>query len=127
MQLPAYVKVGITGYGPDLDESDEPFDDVAALCSAIVWEINDTIGRLADEWSMLKAIGDAEGYMAARELADSLEILAANLNYERRAQAPLYRTNRAKLDGTMLGIVDATFPLDVDVDGNHRLYVWTAE
>jgi hypothetical protein len=123
---PHYVKVGITGYGPDLEPEDEPYDDVAAMCSAIRDEISTSIDMLAENWSLAKANGDAEEYMKARELADELEGIAASLDYAQRSTAPMYRNAWGSLNATMLGLVEQHFPLVVDVDGNHKIYVWEA-
>lgn len=127
LPTPRYVKVGMAGYGPDLHEYDEPYDDVAALCEAIREELSHVIDGLADDWSAAKASGDTEHYMAARELADELEVLRANLDYATRRTAPLYVRDPDVLDVTMLGIIDSTFPVTVDTYGNVRLYVWDAE
>lgn len=123
---PRYVKVGIAGYGPDLHEEDEPYDDVQSVCEAIRYELADCIDMLAEDWIAAKVGGDAEHYMAARELADSLETLRANLDYDKRIQAPLYAGRPESLDATMLATIDATFPLTVDTYGTARLYVWEA-
>lgn len=119
-----YVKFGIAGYGPDLTEEDVAYDDVASLCQAIRWDLDHAIDVLAEEWGIAKEQDDAEAYMAARELADELETLRANLDYEKRMEAPLYVGRRDVLDESMLLIIEENFP--VDVGRYSRLYVWEA-
>lgn len=121
-----YVKFGLAGYGPDLTEEDVAYDDVAALCQAIRWDLDASIDMLADEWASAKENGDAEAYMAARELADDLSTLMANLDYERRQGAPIHVHNRDRFDEMMLATIADTFPIEVSTNGYQRLYVWEA-
>lgn len=123
---PRYVKFGLAGYGPDLEPDDEPYVNVASLCSAIRFGLDASIDMLADQWSIAKANDEPREYMAARELADELGLLMTNLDYERRQRAPLYVTDNTLLDADMLRIIDGTFPLDVSTTGYQRIYVWEA-
>jgi hypothetical protein len=117
-----YVKTGLAGYGPDLDENDYPAMSWESLASEVASELS-AMADFAMEGAYLA--GDVEGdYQRAWQefkRSESLAMLAAELDSE-RANAPLY-TGRPELwHATIYSIVSARFPLDVS--DNTRLYVW---
>lgn len=122
-----YVKTGIAGYGPDIDDGDEPFDDVEQVCNAIREELDAAQDMLHEDATTASEERDYQRYHDARELADKLDGLRHNLDYASRAKAPLYANNHASLDATMERIIAENFPLSVDVGDTRRVYVWEAE
>lgn len=118
-----FVKFGLAGYGPDLDENDEaiPLDQLDyVLC--------DEIGRAADHAEdtahVFAESGDFESAWREHERAESLSAQAANFDPKRR-NAPLYAGNLPKWLETVTLQLEQTFPLDVSE--HERLYVWTTD
>lgn len=121
-----YVKTGLAGYGPDLEPEDEPFENLADLCYAIRDELDRSVDSLVEMAQYHASQEDFELAYHSRALADELTILMANLDYDKRLQAPLYAGDASKLDETVRRIIVETFPLDIDAERNTRLYVWEA-
>lgn len=120
-----YVKTGLAGYGPELDESDMP----APTWESVANYIYSELGYAADS-AMENAYtaGDTEGdyERAWKEFkrSENLGALAAELD-NKRAKAPLYAGRTKLWHATIYSIINARFPLDIS--DNTRLYVWECE
>lgn len=121
-----HVKTGITGYGPDLDESDEPYDGVDAVCMAINDELVAHIDMLAEDADQLGGGGFYEDAWKTAKLADYLDNVRRNFDPS-RANAPLFRGNPKLWHETVSRLIGETFPLDVDLGETRRVYVWEAD
>lgn len=122
-----FVKFGLAGYGPELDPEDRPLDSVQSVCYAIRDELDRSIEQLYDRAPREAEAGDFEAAYGARVLADELDIMRRNLDWDKRATAPLYVGNSDALEADMARLIAENFPLDVDLEGYSRLYVWEAE
>ena len=120
----AYVKHGVTGYGPELGPDDVPADGVREVCEAIRWELSSDVDTLEDTASALAESGDYRGAWEAHTRADELLTLAMNLDYDRRATAPLYADDVPALEATMLRIIREAFPLEISSGPAVTLYAW---
>jgi len=144
-----YVKTGLAGYGPDLDENDWP----AMSWEDVALQVAEELGHMAEfnaEGASALAGQAREAYeptMAspetvsakawadiaytyheadtARRLADDLDTL--RLNFENLAReedpAPLYRGRPELRHARIWDLITEQFPLDVS-HNNSRLYVW---
>ena len=117
-----YVKIGLAGYGPDLDPEDEPY-----ALEDLDYVLSNELSRAADYAEetahALAEMGDFEGAWKEHVRSGSLAIHAANFSPDRR-DAPLYSGDLPKWLETVKSQLEA-FPLDI---GNYeRLYVWEAE
>ena len=120
----AYVKHGITGYGPELEPDDLPMEGIREICDAIRWELASDASMLEDGAAAMAEAGDYESAWQAHTRADELLTLAMNLEYDRRAAAPLYADDVPALEATMLRIIRETFPLEISSGPAITLYVW---
>lgn len=122
---PHHVKVGMAGYGPDLDEYDEPYTGIREILDAISYELNESSDR-AEEFAHIAAEGhDYEAAWKSHLLAEELDVMRHNLNYDSRLGAPLFVDQPDLLVESMAHIIDTEFPLGVDTH-YARLYVWEA-
>ena len=115
-----YVKHGLAGYGPDLDEEDEPSEEPEFEISSLLERDAESAEELAHSLA-----DDGRFEDAWREHARSEELanIAANFNPD-RASAPLYVDNAPLWRETVARMIGETFPLDVSE--SERLYVWEA-
>jgi hypothetical protein len=122
--MPIYVKHGLAGYGPDLDEYDEGSDSYTDAAYVIAEELS----RAADSAEELAhSLGDEEQFAEAWQehvRSEELAVLAANFSPD-RANAPLYKDNPELWETTIRELTEATFPVAVSKYG--RLYVWEAD
>lgn len=119
-----HVHHGITGYGPELEPDDMPLEGIRDICSAIRWELSSDADMLEDDAAAMAEAGDFESAWRAHTRADQLLTLAMNLDYDRRATAPLYVDDVPALEATMLRIIRETFPLEISSGPAITLYVW---
>ena len=122
-----YVKTGLAGYGADLEEWDEPTRSWQGLCYSLEFELRDAADRAVEMAAIFAEQGEYELAYRSRVKADELEVLKANLDWDKRLGAPLYAGDEDKLAETMESIVAENFPLDLDVEGRIRLYVLDEE
>lgn len=129
MTIRTYVKVGFAGYGPDLDPEDTGIetDDIRGVCNAIRYELDSIADSENDVAEMYAEQGDFEDAWLTHKLGDAMGILAMNLDYDRRAKAPMYANDHGDLDVTMERIIGENFPLDIEIHGSRRLYVWEGD
>ena len=120
----AYVKHGVTGYGPDLEPEDMPAETIRELCEIIRGELDMDADILEGTAAAMADSGDYESAWRAHTRADELLTLAMNLDYERRATAPLYVDDVPALEATMLRIIREAFPLEISSGPAITLYVW---
>ena len=120
----AYVKHGVTGYGPDLEPEDMPAETIRELCEIIRGELDMDADILEGTAAAMADSGDYESAWRAHTRADELLTLAMNLDYERRATAPLYVDDVPALEATMLRIIRERFPLEISSGPAITLYVW---
>lgn len=127
MRTVTYVKTGLPGYGPDLDENDIGHDpaDIRAICDDIRQELDILGDMLNDHAEVAAEAGDYETAWKTHKRGQELETLSMTLDHGRRQHAPLYRDDPAALDDALQRTVDKMFPLDVS--DQVRLYVWDAE
>lgn len=117
-----YVKTGLTGYGPDLDESDSP----AGSWEGVASEISEELHHAAD-FAMEGAYiaGDMEGdYERAWKqfkLSENLNVKAMEFD-NKRAETPLYAGRPELWHATIHSMITNEFPLDIS--DNSKLYVW---
>ena len=119
-----FVAHGVTGYGPELEPDDMPLEGVREICGAIVDELERDADMLEGSAAAMADDGDYESAWRAHTRADELMTLAADLDYDRRATAPLYVNNAPALEATMLRIIRETFPLEISSGPAVTLYVW---
>jgi hypothetical protein len=119
-----YVKHGLAGYGPDLDETDEGFE----TYTDAAWTISDELARDSEQATdSAELLAEAEDYRAAwheHERSQELQTLSFNFSPE-RADAPLYGGKPDLWEDTLRQLAARTFPLDVSE--HERLYVWKVE
>ena len=122
-----HVATGLAGYGPNASDTDgyATADNVRDLTSLIRWELDSAADYNHQAAQSLAESGDYESAWNTRELSDTLTTLGMNLDYERRASAPLYADNPIGLDAEMRSIISEAFPLDIT--DNTRLYVWICD
>lgn len=124
-QFGYYVKTGMAGYGPDLDETDMP----AGSWEGAASEISEELGRAA-AFAMEGAYiaGDMEGdyERAWKQFKLSEDLAAKAMAFDgKRADAPLYAGRPELWHATIYSLITNTFPLDIG--DNSRLYVWECE
>ena len=119
-----HIAHGVTGYGPELEPDDMPLEGVREVCGAIVDELASDAGMLEEDAAAMAEAGDYESAWKSHARADELLALAMNLDYDRRATAPLYVDDVPALEGTMLRIIRETFPLEISSGPAITLYVW---
>jgi hypothetical protein len=121
-----HIATGLAGYGPDAaDHGYDTATDMRHLADSIAEELKH-FADFNDQGARSEA--EAEDYKEAWQtmmLAEELSILAMNLDYDKRLQAPLYVNDAAALDASIERIVSEQFPLDVSY--NTRLYVWQCD
>lgn len=122
---PVYVKTGLAGYGPDLDDEDTGHTDIDSILASIDYELQQSAEMLHEDAATASATEDFKRYHDARELADHLDGVRANFDPKRR-NAPLFTTGGVDFDTHIWEHIERDFPVAVDVDGNIRLYVWEA-
>jgi hypothetical protein len=120
----AYVKHGITGYGPDLEPDDMPVEGVREICDAIRWELSSDADMLEDGAAAMAESGDYESAWEDHTRANDLLTLAMSLDYDRRATAPAYVGDVPALEESMLRIIGESFPLEISSGPAITLYVW---
>ena len=120
----AYVKHGITGYGPELEPDDLPMEGIREICDAIRWELESDADMLEDGAGAMAEDGDYESAWKDHARASELLTLAMSLDYDRRAAAPAYVDNVPALEATMLRIIGESFPLEISSGPAITLYVW---
>jgi hypothetical protein len=147
-----YVKTGLAGYGPDLDESDYPAQSWEDVAHQVAWELNTSADFNAEGASALadqareaydrergahdeaRADADWRGIAEtyhdadeARRLANELDSLRTD--FENLAKelnpAPLYQGRPELRHARIWDLLTSRFPLDVS--DNTRLYVWECE
>lgn len=120
-----HAATGLAGYGPDGSNGYATATRIGELADMM----KDELERAADSAAELAGIlGENEEYKEAWEthvLADELYAHAYNTSND-RAKAPLYRDNAKLWAEKVLGFL-ALYPLDIDIQGNTRLYVWECE
>lgn len=118
-----YVKTGLAGYGPELDEYDEGPETYADAA----YVISEELSRAADSaYELAHAVGDLGEYETAwQEIvrSEELAVLAANFSPSRRF-ASLYQGKAGLWESAVRDLVNANFP--VDISPHDRLYVWEA-
>ena len=122
----AYVKHGITGYGPDLEPDDVPLEGIREICDAIRWELSSDADMLEDGAAAMAELGDYESAWEDHTRANDLLTLAANLDWDRRAIAPAYVDDVPALEASMLRIIGENFPCESSSGPAITLYVWEA-
>ena len=120
----AYVKHGITGYGPELEPDDMPIKGVREICDAIRDELERDADMLEDSASAMADLGDYRGAWKDHTRANELLTLAMSLDYDRRATAPAYVDDVPALEATMLRIIREHFPLEISSGPAITLYAW---
>jgi hypothetical protein len=150
-QFGFYVKTGLAGYGPDLDENDYParsWEDVAHQvaeelsfmadfnaegASALADQAREAHDEAREVFRLYASVADYQGIADtyrdaddARRLADELGTLAANFSNLAKElnPAPLYQ-GRPELRHAR--IWDLISQLPVYVSDNLKLYVWECE
>lgn len=124
-----HVASGLAGYGPDAsdDISDGPsFAEYGptGAADAVRDELERTMDHLGDVAEGYAESGDYKDAWDTHKLGEALDMLRLNLAPE-RATAPLYRDRLDLWTETVTKLLsDPTFPLDLDIQGNTRLYVW---
>ena len=122
--IAVHIAHGVTGYGPDLEPDDMPFEGVREICDAIRWELERDADMLEDGASAMAEDGDYESAWHAHARAGELLTLAMSLDYDRRATAPAYVDNVPALEESMLRIIGENFPLEISSGPAVTLYVW---
>lgn len=121
-----HIATGLAGYGPDgADDNFATAQSAVDIASAIRWELNQASEFNYEGAQSLAKTGDYKEAWEALKLSESLDTLKANLDYDKRATAPLYIDDKSSLDATIMRLVDETFPLDIT--HNTRLYVWQCD
>ena len=120
----AYVKHGITGYGPELEPDDMPIEGIREICDAIRDELERDADMLEDGASAMADLGDYRGAWEAHTRASELLTLAMGLDYDRRAAAPAYVGDVPALEKSMLRIIRERFPLEISSGPAITLYAW---
>lgn len=127
-----YIKTGLAGYGPDLDETDEPVTDgwetladviadELARAADFAFEGAEICGTQADETGNLELYRDA---WRAFKRSEELRVLAATFDNARK-DAPLYAGRPELWHATIYDLTVRHFP--VDVYDHSRLYIWECE
>ena len=119
-----HIAHGVTGYGPELEPDDVPAAGVREICEAIRWELASDASMLEDGAAAMADDGDYESAWKAHTRAGELLTLAMDLDYDRRATAPLYVDDVPALEATMLRIIRETFPLEISSGPAVTLYAW---
>jgi hypothetical protein len=136
-----YVKTGLTGYGPDLDESDYPADSWESVATDIASELREmsefnwtgadaefeSAERLYANDERLGAADTYHSALTAHMLSRELDIMAQNFANLANADnpAPLYAGRPELRHARIWNLITENFPLDVSY--NSRLYVWECE
>lgn len=139
-----YVKTGLAGYGPDLDESDMPYISWEDIASAIATEFRDMAefngqGASATAETAETLYNDpvADARITALEyyrdawktlkLAEELDNMAMNFDNLAKTEdvAPLYQGRPELRHARIWNLITEQFPYDVSY--NSRLYVWECE
>lgn len=126
MTIHWHVATGLAGYGPDGADGYASATDAREIASALVSELDSAADFNYESAESLADPGkDYEAAWRTMKLGEALTALSANLDYDKRATAPLYVNDPAALDMTIMGIVASEFPLDIT--HNTRLYVWQCD
>lgn len=126
MTIHWHVATGLAGYGPDGADGYASATDARGIALALTEELGSAAESNYQTAESLADPGkDYEGAWRTMKLGEALTTLSANLDYDKRAQAPLYVNDSAALDATIMGIVASEFPLDIT--HNTRLYVWQCD
>jgi hypothetical protein len=118
-----HVATGFAGYGPDGSDGYLSADDVHGTAELIRSELNDEIDGLGDTAEGFAQSEDFESAWKSRKLADELETFRMNVD-SARASAPLYRDSPDAWVETLTRLIGEKFPMDLDINGHRRLYVW---
>ena len=119
-----HIAHGVTGYGPELEPDDMPIEGIREICDAIRDELASDADMLEEGASAMADLGDYESAWNDHARANELLALSANLDWDRRATAPLYVGDVPALEATMLRIIRENFPLEISSGPAITLYVW---